>query len=254
MNPFKYCSLFCLAIFLLFSCKDKQVIEDFPLEFGYEYFPLEVGKYITYQVDSIVYNIKSEGTIDTTSFFLKEEITDTLFDNENRINYRMERSVRATLDDPWVLKDIWVSLRTENTAERVEENVRFVKMVYPLEEGNTWDGNQFVDKATIISVAGETLELFKGWEVSEVGTIAEPETIEGIFFEEVTTIFHAQNENLIEIREVTEKYAKNVGLVYKKMRILDTQCGGDLAICEGQVWEEKAEEGFILEYRVVDFN
>lgn len=254
MNLFKYLSILCLCTLFLFSCKDKQVIEDFSVEFGYEYFPLEVGKYVVYQVDSVVYNIKSEGTIDSASFFIKEEITDTLLDNENRVNYRIERSVRNTPNDPWVIKDIWVSVRTDNTAERVEENVRFVKMVFPLEAGSTWDGNQFVDKTTIISVAGETLEFFKGWEASEIGTFAEPETINGVFFEEVTTIIHAENENLIEIREVIEKYAKNVGLVYKKMRILDTQCDGDLAGCDGLPWEEKAEEGFILEYRVVDFN
>ena len=242
------CTLF------FFSCKDEQVIEDFSIDLGYEYFPLEVGKFIVYQVDSMVYNIKSEGTIDSTSFFIKEEITDTLLDNENRVNYRIERSVRNSPNDPWVIKDIWVSVRTENTAERVEENVRFIKLVFPLEVGSTWDGNQFVDKTTIISIAGETLELFKGWEDSEITSLAEPETINGISFEEVTTVVHVQNENLIEIREVIEKYAKNVGLVYKKMRILDTQCNGDLASCDGLPWEEKAEEGFILSCRVLDFN
>ena len=57
--------------------------------------------------------------------------------------------------------------------------------------------------------------------------------------------------NLIELREAIEKYARNVGLIEKQMRILDTQC---IIECEGEPWEVKAEKGFILKQRILEFN
>ena len=44
---------------------------------------------------------------------------------------------------------------------------------------------------------------------------------------------------------------KNVGLIFKEMKILDTQCIID---CEGQPWEQKAEKGFILRMEIISHN
>ena len=41
----------------LHSCKDKSTFEDYQVSLGYEYFPLEVGKYRDYIVDSTTYDI-----------------------------------------------------------------------------------------------------------------------------------------------------------------------------------------------------
>lgn len=235
----------------LSSCGDKQTIIDIPEDSSPEYFPLEVGKFLIYAMDSIIYDVGNNGTlIDTVQFLLKEEVVDTFVDNAGRVNYRIERSERANEDLPWLIKDVWVALQTDNTAERVEENFRFVKMVFPLKEGITWDGNQFVDKDYIVSIEGETLELFKGWE-SEVLAVDEEAMINGMNFSAVTTISHADNENLIELRRLTERYARNVGLIHKEMQILDTQC---IIECEGQDWATKAEKGFILKQTILDFN
>ncbi|MEM9821115.1 MAG: hypothetical protein AAF985_08590 [Bacteroidota bacterium] len=245
-HSFPFPFLFIGLLLCIWSC-DKQNIAEVPQDTSPEYFPLAVGKFMIYEVDSVIYDID---LIDTVHLFVKEEIVDTFIDNANRTNYRIERSERATESDPWQIKDVWVALQNGTTAERVEENFRFVKMVFPLSEGTSWDGNQFVDKDYILTIEGETLEIFKGWS-SEVETVGLEETVNGMSFGEVTTIAHARNENLIELRESVEKYARNVGLIEKKIRILDTQC---IVECEGQPWEEKAEKGFILQQRILSFN
>ena len=123
-------------------------------------------------------------------------------------------------------------------------------MVFPLQDNLTWDGNRYIDETTTISIAGESIEVFKSWEY-EVNYVGEPAVVNNVIFEQVTEIVQADNENLIELRESKEQYAKGVGLIYREMRILDTQC---ISQCEGQTWEEKAEKGFILRQILLDHN
>jgi hypothetical protein len=67
----------------------------------------------------------------------------------------------------------------------------------------------------------------------------------------VVTVQNADSENLIELRLAHEKYARGVGLVYRELWILDTQCIED---CIGMTWEQKAEKGFILKQTLIDHN
>ncbi|MEO1628711.1 MAG: hypothetical protein AAFV25_26420, partial [Bacteroidota bacterium] len=156
--------LACALALGLTSCNENTNVDDFEVDQKYEYFPLEIGKYFVYAVDSVVYDTLASGVVATpSSSFVREEITDTLRDNSGRLAYRIERSYRRNSDDPWQISDIWVSLRTDRQAERVEENLRYVKLVFPLIEGVGWNGNLFIDETTLITIAGESVELFKDW-------------------------------------------------------------------------------------------
>ena len=235
-----------LPLLLLASCETK--IEENNLDFGYNYFPLEVGKTWIYQLDSTVFDTTGMGTVVSSSTtFSKETIVEKFTGADGNEVYRIERSERKTDTDPWKVKDVWSAELETQKAIRTEENFRFVKMIFPLLGNEIWDGNQYIDKSTNIILAGETVEIFKNWEY-EVISISEPEQIGDFAFEEVTTISQADSENLIELRFSREKYAKGVGLVYKEMRILDTQ-----AISETTPWEDKAQKGFILIQTLIDY-
>ena len=252
MNKFSAFSFLCLLVLVAtnFGCSESTVTEDLDqVVQGFDYFPLEIGKYVSYQVDSTIYDVDGNATaIFNSTSFLKEEVSDTLRDSENELVYRIERFEKSNLDDPWEIKDVWVSKRTEFQAERVEENLRFIKMVFPLAEDATWNGNLYIDERTIIPIAGESIEVFKNWS-SELRLLNQPALIGDFLFDEITTISHADSENLIELRQVTEKYAKGVGLVEKEMWILDTQ-----EIDQTRPWELKAEKGYILKQFVIDHN
>ena len=55
----------------------------------------------------------------------------------------VKRYYRPAANMPWILGDVWTQKRTTNTAERVEENVRFIKMEFPVKDGGTWQGNAY---------------------------------------------------------------------------------------------------------------
>lgn len=243
--------LLCLTV-LLTACKDKTEIEEVMTDFGYDYFPLEIGKYRIYQVDSIVYDIGSGGLIlkNTNQVFVRERITDTLQDNLGQTTYRIERSTRSDENESWEIKDIWLALNTAEQAEQIEENLRFIKLIFPIKQGEIWDPTRFIDNTTIIPVAGESVEVFKSWS-SEVISLKESGQIGSLDFEDVLTVLHADSENVIERRYVEERYARGVGLIFKSQQILDTQC---IVECEGQTWEQKAEKGFILTQRLIEYN
>ena len=101
--------------------------DDFQPDFGYDYFPLEIGKYRTYVVDSVLYDIgENEITlIDTTRTFVKHVVADTMSDNLGRSGFKIERYERLSDTLEWELKDIWTTIRTDQGAEWIEENLRF---------------------------------------------------------------------------------------------------------------------------------
>ena len=244
--------LFFITFAVLFFDCSKTVVDDYQIDFGYDYFPLEIGKYRTYVVDSVLYDIgdNEEIIITNSQSYEMHLVADTIIDNLGRSGFKIERYERASDTLDWEIKDIWIALQTDQGAEWIEENLRFLKMAFPLKAGVEWDGNQYIDITTIIPIAGESVEIFKSWSY-EALTTDENEAINDRVFENVATISQANSENLIELRYSQEKYAKGIGLVYREMKILDTQC---IIPCENQTWEEKAEKGFILTQQIIDFN
>ncbi len=213
---------------------------------------MEIGKYRTYVVDSTLYDIGDNEIIIVTDSrtYVKHVVADTITDNLGRLAYKIERYERLSDSLDWVIKDIWLAIRTVEGAEWIEENLRFIKMAFPLTEGMEWDGNIYIDITTIIPIAGESVEVFKSWSYETI-SVGESESIGNLDFEEVTTIQQANSENLIELRLSEEKYAKGIGLIYRSMKILDTQCITD---CLHQDWEDKAEKGYILTQQIIDYN
>lgn len=251
----KHFLIYMSFVTLFASCNFDAEIEYLSLDYGYEYYPTEIGKYIIYDVDSIVFDLTSNGSVtDTTSYQVKEEIVDTTTDNAGRIIYLIHYSTRDNSDEDWTIKKVHTAVIDDNKVERTEDNFRYVIMLFPVKKETTWNGNQlFSEDNVTITVRGETLELFKNWTSSVVDKNVR-EVINNQVFDDVLVIHHADYENNIERRFVEEKYARNIGLISKTMFILDTQCNGNLANCIGVPWEDKAEKGFILHKRIKAHN
>lgn len=246
--------LFILAISIVWAC-DQRTIQEPSLAFDYEYFPLDVGDFWEYEVDSFIYRPGQNGgvAIDSIQSQLREVVVDTFRDNANLLNFIVEQYTRRSTDAPWQVRNVLRLARNEEQAFRVEDNLRFLKMVFPPKADRSWPGTNYFDEFTAIPVAGGDIEVFKGWE-STILTRDGFWQAGDLSFEEVLEIEIADFNTFIERREGKEYYAKDVGLISRSLTIFDTQCqiccGGD---CGDRPWEEKAELGFVIEQKLIRY-
>lgn len=252
--------VFISICFLVFSaCGDRktQLYENNAAE-QFAYFPLQMGKYIVYTVDSINYDFAPGGgtSRDSSRTWVKELITDTLRDNTGQLLYMMERYERNDASVPWLLKSIGSAARTGNQTIVTENNLRFLKMIFPMDRRSEWDGNLWIDLNREIEFSGERMRPFSNWNY-EVDSIDIQSVVGSFVFDSTLVITEADDNNLIERRFSRLRYAKNVGLVWREQWILDSQYCNQTpppADCASKPWEEKAEKGYILRQTVVEYN
>src|SRR5687767_9767907 len=95
-----FCGLWTVVCGLFSSCKNDK--DSFVLDYQYDYAPLDSGRYVIYDVDSISYAFIDPQTYDSARYQLKEEIGDTFYDNTNELNYELNLWRRADETSPWV--------------------------------------------------------------------------------------------------------------------------------------------------------
>jgi len=242
-------SILILSLSFLSSCAEKE--DNYVLDFGYEYFPLKVGKYLTYQLDSVTYDPAQSGIlIDSSTTFVREEIVEKFEGQDGDTIFRIERFERKSELGIWELTHVWSASQNESGVIRNEDNLSLLNMVFPLTQDIRWRSTVYIDEFSIVEIEGETIEFFKNWSsyVMDINLTGE---IGDFAFENIVTISQADYESAIDYRYVVEKYAKNIGLVYRVLKVLNTQC---IADCDGMTWEEKAEQGVILKQSIIDHN
>lgn len=254
MKGCSFLPVYLVVLSLFFQSCRKSETEDLTTDFGYQYFPLETGLEYIYRVDSIVFREGVDRVLaDTNRIFFRELITDSLPDR----TFRIERYESLTAEGPWRIAKVFTAARTDRQAFRIEDNLRFVKLIFPLREGVQWDGNRFLPGIINFEGSSRDVNIFKEWNY-RVSAVEVPETVAGQSYPAVTTIQQADFETNIDLRRAVEKYAKNVGLVSREWFILDTQCqfccNGDIGeTCRSTPWDERAETGFILRQELLSF-
>lgn len=213
--------LFLLS--LLFSCKTQE--DNYMADVGHDYLRLEVGKFIEYQVDSTVYDPTGDTSVTTVRSYLRDVIVDTLRDNVGQLLYKTERFHRRDTTAAWDIEKVYTQSIQGNQGIVTEDNLRFIKLAFPIREFNSWDPLVHIDKELIITVAGETLQPFRNnaWR-SRILSASEPDTIGNFQFDDVLSLREADTdgESTIDLRASYEKYARGIGLVFRERWILDT--------------------------------
>ncbi|MGV3547077.1 MAG: hypothetical protein ACO1N4_08445 [Pedobacter sp.] len=168
------------------------------------YFPLEEGRVVIYNVDSTVYN-NFNNTITNYLFQLKDTVTNKFTDAQGNETYRLERYKKTATQD-WFFQKVITRKIINNRAEEFIDNKRYVRLVFPPTLQSTWNGNVYND-------LGE-------WR-HEVKELDVPLTI-GTHQLDSTISIHQYNEvNLIREDIYDETYAKNIGLVVKEVKAVD---------------------------------
>ncbi len=241
--------LISFCIIFISSCTEE--VDTYELDYNNSYYPLVVGKYLTYQLDSVTYDPDQSGIlVDSSTTFVKELIVEKFVGLTGDTVFRVERFERKNDSIPWALSHVWSTTKNASQVIRTEDNLRFLNMVFPLTQDKRWKSTAYIDEFTIVEIEGETIEFFKNWS-SYVLDLNYSDQIGDHTFENLVTISQADYESAIDYRYVLEKYAENVGLVFRELKVLNSQCVAD---CEGMTWEERAEQGVILKQTIIDFN
>ncbi len=192
-------SVVIVALFLFFaSCKKNE--EQATIYLGYDYFPVNVGHELYYDADSTITD-EFTSTTRTHHFQIKEVIASTFLDNEGRTAERIERYVRDSSNAPWGIFKVSSVTLTNTRVERYDDNVRYVKLVFPVKQDVHWNGNSL-----------NTMEALD-YQYMDVNNAM---TLNNQQFDSALTVLQQDVTDLIERKYFSEQYAAQVGMIYKE--------------------------------------
>ncbi|HEX5026574.1 MAG TPA: hypothetical protein VFV68_14945, partial [Agriterribacter sp.] len=158
----------------------KKQTDSFSLAPVSDYYPVEVGKYIVYQLDSTVFT-NFETTKEIHSYQVKDIIDAEITDNLNRPSFRIHRMIRDSAGlTPWVSNATFMVTPLNNSIEYVENNLRFIKLKSPVKENYFWQGNNYID-------AEDKLSYLKFWEY-QYREVDQPYTLNNAVVDSTVTV------------------------------------------------------------------
>ncbi len=190
----------CLATALLMLLGCQADIEENTDILGFQYYPLEVGLYLDYEVEVIAYSL-SEPRETIRTYQLREEIGAAFIDANGEVAYRLERYKRNNPTQTWALDSIWSVRKNKFNVARSENNQLFIKLAFPVSNGLEWNGN-----------------LYNSYEnapytIQRLGRVL---SLDNFDFPQTLTVFRSDECNLVSMDYRAEVFAENVGLVYKQ--------------------------------------
>ena len=204
------------AVLFLSACKKST--EDFQTASISDYYPLTVGKYITYKIDSTV-TINFGQSLVVNSYQVRLQVDAAIKDNLGRPAFRIIRYIRKTPANAWAPDNTFMAVPTSTSMEFIENNLRFIKMRAPVNDGYTWKGNTYIDTYSLNS----NLKYLNDWDYSydslnlpaKIGALTVDSTLRVAQRDEI--IGNPSNPNSYSEQNVgIEKYAKGIGLVYRR--------------------------------------
>jgi hypothetical protein len=208
--------LLSFVLLTVLAACSVRTIEPNDSALGYDYFPLELESFLVYQVEEITY-VLPEGQL-TRSYQLKELVADTFTDLSGDKAYRIHRFTRPSEANDWQLDSVWTAKRTASRAIRTENNQYYVKLIFPVKENSTWNGNILNNLDTLDYRVRDRGKAFGLPQRSFANTVK--------VFQKSDTLSIIGRDKRLEV------YASGIGLVYKEFVTLQycsasPDCVGD---------------------------
>jgi hypothetical protein len=206
-----------IIVVLIFSACSKS--EEFKTDSISDYAPLVVGKYITYQLDSLIFADNIIPFDRVNSYQVKHIVEDTITDNIGRKGFTIRRYIRKTLTDSWVPDNVFMAFNTANGLELVENNFRFLKLKEPIRNEYSWKGNSYIDTYS----ANSEVKYLDDWEYV-YDSVNTQLTLGAITID--STLKVAERDDVLgnpddpdsysEINFSVSNYGKGIGLIYRR--------------------------------------
>lgn len=226
----KTLALGLVSIISISAC--QKSIEPDDKRLGYAYFPLEIGRYIVYNVEENAYQVADSGRPQKRFYQLKEIVTDTFTNLSGEKQFVLERYVRTSFDSPWQIDSVWSALRTGSQAIKFENNVPYIKLVFPTENNKRWNGNAYNNK---------------GEQTYRITDYRKPKTFGELSFSNTLKVEMGKDSSLVSHIQREEIFALDVGLVYlfrKNVRYFSDPPNLGL----GRIESGKIEKFIIIDY------
>jgi hypothetical protein len=217
-------SLLCFG-----GCHPDATLTSEPLE---HYLPLETGKYIIYRVDSTVFTQFGRQQ-ELHSYLVKCQIDSSIIDNLGRTSYRVLRTIRDTLGTtPWKNTGSFFITPGSTQIEWIEDNLRQIKLQYPILATTTWKGNRFLSTNPLNPPYDfSNDDNMPSWDFEYAGSPATFQFRDQVYSEVLTTKQIDRSFNVpITLpgsyafkNFALERFAKNIGLVYKEWECWEYQ-------------------------------
>ena len=204
--------LYFILLVIISSC--KPIYYD-NINYYYNYFPLQINQEKEFLVTNIVHS--SFGR-DTSSYFLKEIITDYNINIEGDTVYTLERYWKVDSSLSYEIKDVWTSKRNLGAGYLNEENITYTKLIFPLSLNIFWNGNAF-----------NNLD----YQEYSIESINIPFQLNDLIFDSTVTVIQNYKSNLLEFENAKEIYATGIGLIYKEDVQLEINSGNLSDINQG---------------------
>ena len=235
-----------ISLFFI-SCKKENA--NFKSESINDYFPLQVGKYITYNLDSTLFiNFGKKDTI--VSYQAQDRVDAQITDNLGRPAYRIIRYIRKDSSEDWVPNNTFMAVSSFNSLEYVENNLRFLKLEVPIKQDFSWKGNSYIDTYSIDS----DQQFLDDWDYI-YDSVDVPLTINSLNFDSTIKVFERdeyEGDNPVGPATLYayknyafEKYAKGVGLISREFIHWEYQ---------GCVCPEHGYTGYGVTLSIIDHN
>lgn len=229
------------------ACTKNETEQLDDIQMGYNYFPVQIGNEWVYQTDSIIYSLQALVQIDSSRSFIREVVVDTFRDAVDQLIYRLNVFYAKDTSLGWDLINSSFIESNKLHLIKKENGLSFVRLVFPVLTNKAWDGNSMIQAKTNIVIKGELLEAYDDW-YYRYKYIDKSEFIGVKSFDKVCKVLEVDNEDIISKRYSEARYARDVGMVYRELWILDTQ-NTDL----NKSFRDRAEKGFILKQTLVSY-
>jgi hypothetical protein len=224
-------------VFLMACCASKDAT---PVPAVADYFPLKVGLYYIYSVDSVITSqgatCCSPGIQTNYTYQLKVQVIDSFANTEGGYSYILQRSKRPDSVSAWTAMATWSARVNQFQGVVNEGNIPYIKIEGPLVNGKAWDGNG------LNNLGGSDKCLVNSSSTCDIYTIQNfglPYTQQGLSFKNSLIVVQSNNRDpIVFTDERSEVYAEKVGLIYRTILQLhfcttDSTCLGQMIVNQG---------------------
>lgn len=166
---------------------------------GKDFFYPIVGQAVIYDVQETQYALTTVPTI--KNYQLKEVLASILVETDGKEALRIERYRRENDSQKWAIDSVFLAKKEIDKALKTENNVTYVKLIFPVSEGLKWNGNAY-------NVLGD--------DSYELKKLNQPFQTNGQNFSKTLTVVQQNDSTLVDLKRRLEVYAEGIGMIYQE--------------------------------------